>query len=119
MAATNLWKRPRAKSNRNRRALARNQPRPTVDLVAASITFSTPNITVTLNQRFVLKDLPQWLTNTGKLPTVATKMSPTVVRLTYDTPGSVTSVTVPVEDPGLRSFTGGYATAGTFLAPAP
>ena len=113
------WKRTRAPNVRNRRSMTKTDAPLTLSLVPATHTFATPHITATFSQRFVLKGTPQWLTNTGKLPTAVVKQSPTTIRLTYDTPGSVTSFTVPDRDPALRSTSGGYVAAGTFLAPAP
>jgi hypothetical protein len=115
----NLWKRPRAKNVRNRRAMTKTGAPLVLSLVPATCTFSTPNITVTFGARFVLKGIPQWLTDTDKLPTSVTKLSPVSIRLAYATPGSVTKVVVPERDPALRSTSGGYVAAGTFLAPAP
>ena len=113
------WKRPRAKNVRNRRSLTKTDAPLTLSLVPSTVTFATPHVTATFPARFVLAGIPQWLTNTGKLPTVVLKQSPTVIRLTYDTPGSVTSVVVPERDPALRSTSGGYVSRGTFLTPAP
>lgn len=104
------------RSQRNRRGLIRGDNRLSLSLVASSVDFTTPNISLTFPVPVVLKGLPQWLTDTAKLPTAAVRTAPNVVRLTYDTPGSVTTVTVPERDPGIRSHTGGYASAGTFPA---
>jgi hypothetical protein len=112
------WKRPRAKNTRNRRAPSKSNNPLVLSLVPSACSFSTPHVTAVFASRFVLKGIPQWTTNTNKLPTAVLKQSPTTIRLTYDTPGSVTSVVVPERDPALRSTTGGYVASGTFLAPA-
>jgi len=88
-----------------------------LSLVASAINFTTPDIDIEFGVPVVLKGLPLWLTNTGKLPVAATKTAPNKVNLVYNTPGVVTDVTVPERDPALRSHTGGYAAPGTFLAP--
>jgi hypothetical protein len=105
-----------SRSQRNRRGLVKGDNRLALSLVASTIEFTTPDIDATFPTPVVLKGIPQWLTDTGKLPTAATKTAPNKVNLVYDTPGSVTTVTVPERDPALRSHTGGYAAPGTFPA---
>lgn len=84
--------------------------------VLATFDFATPNITVTTNTPVSLSGIPQLLTDTGKLPVSATRPTLFTVVLVYDTPGSVTSVTVPQNDPAIRSSTGGYLSPGSFPA---
>lgn len=80
--------------------------------------FDTPDIILTFDRKIVLKGIPQYLTNTAKLPTTAVASAgATVVTLTYTTPGAVTSYTIPENDPAIHSFTGGAPASGTFLAP--
>lgn len=100
---------PRFSRNRRKNPLLSKSLIPTFD-------FTTPNINVTVDTPFVLNGIPQVLTNTGKLPISAAWISTFVFQLVYDTPGSVTSVTVQEFDPAVRSSTGGYLTPGTFLA---
>ena len=78
--------------------------------------FTTPNIALTFNVPVTLSGIPQLLTDTGKLPVSASQTSATVITLVYDTPGSVTEVTMPERDPAIRTASGGYASAGTFPA---
>jgi hypothetical protein len=104
------------RSSRNRRGLPKNDVPLQLSLVPSSIAFETPFIDLTFRVPVSLKGIPQILTNTSKLPTSATKTAPNVVRLAYDTPGSVTTATIPERDPAIRSNTGGYLTAGTFPA---
>lgn len=78
--------------------------------------FTTPNVTLTFTVPVSLTGIPQLLTNTGKLPVSATRPTLFTVVLVYDTPGSVTSVTMPQNDPAIRTGTGGYCPAGTFPA---
>ncbi len=103
---------------RPQRKTRRRGKRPTVAVAAVptSIDFTTPNIDITFPSVVVLSGIPQFLTDTGKLPTAAAKTAPNVVRLTYDTPGVVTTITVPSNDPAIRSQSGGYVPAGTFPA---
>lgn len=108
-------KRPQ-RIQRNRRGRSKNVNPLRLTLAASSIEFTTPNILVTYATPVVLTGIPQWLTNTSKLPVSATRPTPTTVLLVYDTPGSVTSVTVPENDQAIRSASGGYAAAGTFPA---
>ena len=81
---------------------------------APTAAFTTPNITLTFTRPVVLKGIPDVVTSTGKHPTAAVQLTATTVRLTYDTPGTPTSVTVSSNDPGIRTQTGGYCAAGTF-----
>jgi hypothetical protein len=108
-------KRPQ-RIQRNRRGRSKNVNPLRLTLVPSIIDFVTPNITLTFPVPVVLTGLPQWLTNTGKLPDSATRPTPNTVVMHYDTPGSVTTVTVPENDPAIRSASGGYAAAGTFPA---
>lgn len=100
---------PRFSRNRRRNPFLRK------DLVC-TFDFTTPNIVVTTDTPFVLNGIPQILTNTGKLPLSATWLTPFTFTLVYDTPGSVTSVTVPQHDPAVRSSTGGWMSPGSFPA---
>lgn len=78
--------------------------------------FTTPNVLLTFDAPVILQGIPQLLTDTGKLPVSATQPSDKTVQLVYDTPGSVTTVTVPANDPAIRTSTGGLLPAGTFPA---
>lgn len=78
--------------------------------------FTTPNVVLTFDAPVALNGIPQVLTNTGKLPTSATQTAANVVSLAYDTPGSVATITVPANDPAIRTSTGGLLPAGTFPA---
>lgn len=84
--------------------------------ILATFDFTTPNVTITTNTPVSLRGIPQVLTDTGKLPVSATRPTLFTVVLVYDTPGSVTEVTVPQTDPAVRSGTGGYLSPGTFPA---
>lgn len=84
--------------------------------VLATYDFVTPDITITTNTPVSLSGIPQVLTNTGKLPVSATRPTLFTVVLVYDTPGAVTSVTIPQNDPAVRSGTGGYLSPGVFPA---
>lgn len=98
--------------SRNRR----KNPLNSKDLVA-TYEFTTPDVIVTVDSPMVVAGVPQILTNTDKLPISVTWLSALSFKVTYDTPGAVTSVTVPQKDPGIRSATGGWLAPGTFLAP--
>jgi len=87
-----------------------------MNAVPTIVEFSTPNIDVTFPAPIVLKGIPQWRTNTSKLPITCTQLSAVSFRLAYDTPGSVTSVSVPQNDPAIRTSTGGYVPQGSFQA---
>lgn len=106
---------PKANPNRRRMQPSNNQAKvlafPTV------VDFTTPNVAMTFAVPVVLRKLPTWLTNTGKRPISATlSTSKLVVTCVYDTPGSVTSVTVDPSDDSIATMTGGVVPAGTFPA---
>lgn len=101
---------PRLSRNR------RKNPLLSKDLVA-TFEFTTPDVIVTVDTPMVVAGVPQILTNTDKLPISVTWLSALSFKVTYDTPGAVTSVTIPQKDPGIRSSTGGWLAPGTFLAP--
>lgn len=107
-----------ARFQRNRRKLQSTE-RQDAGLQGTILTaeFTTPNIVLTFPAPVVLVGIPQYLTNTGKLPTSATLSTDKMtVTLGYDTPGAVTSFTVKQGDPAIHTFTGGSVPAGTFLA---
>lgn len=104
---------------RPRRHQRNRRKRPTVSqTLTFTAEFTTPNIVLTFTSPVVLASglKPQFLTDTGKLPTSASQTSPTSITLVYDTPGSVTEITVPQDDPAIRSSTGGFCSPGTFPA---
>lgn len=101
---------------RDRRRQDRARAASGVLAVVESADFTTPNIDVTFTDDVFLRGIPQYETNTAKLPTSAEQLSAKVIRLVYDTPGGVTSFTIPQNDPAVRSRTGGNAAPGTFLA---
>lgn len=82
-----------------------------------TVDFTTPNVTVTFDMPVVLNGTPTWLTNTGKRPISATiaadRLSVTAV---YETPGSVTNITIDENDPAIHSRSGGPVSPGTFPA---
>ena len=102
---------------RNRKMNATDARFPGTVLGLVSRAFVTPAINITTSTPMVLSGVPQILTNTSKLPISASLTSPTVLHLVYDTPGSATSITIPQNDPHVRSTTGGYLPAGTFPLP--
>lgn len=109
------------RGGRNRRAatLSKRSARSAANVTISKCTFSTPNVDLEFAEAVSLKGIPQFLTNTSKLPTSASRPTPNTVTLVYDTPGSVTSITIPDRDPAIRSAGGGFCPAGNVLAPAP
>lgn len=106
-----------ARRNRNRRASAEGLARSRVDLSPTSVTFSTPNVTLTFPRKIVLAGTPQYRTSTNKLPTAASTTDLLTVVLTYDSPGTPTSITVPVNDPAIHAHDGGVVAAGVYTFP--
>jgi len=76
--------------------------------------FTSPNIVLTFATPVSLSGIPQFKTNTNKLPVSAQRTGPNTVSLVYDTPGAVTSITVSERDGAIRNASGGYVPAGTF-----
>lgn len=107
-----------ARRNRNRRASPEGLARSRVDLSPTSVTFSTPHVVLSFPRKIVLAGLPQYRTSTNKLPTAAETTDLLTVTLTYDTPGSPTSITVPVNDPAIHGHDGGVVAAGVYTFPA-
>ena len=109
------------RSQRNRRAISLSKQKAVRSgpLTISAAVFDTPDIILTLAEPCVLNGIPQFLTDTGKLPTAAVRDTPTQVTLTYATPGSVTYFTVPDHDPALRSFSGGFCPPGKVDTSAP
>lgn len=101
--------RPRRARNRNRRKrpTITQQPQP-------SFAYATPVLTVTFNTPVRVNSLPLYKLSTGELPASVAVNSATEIALTYATGGVITGVTIPQNDPAVRSRTGGYATPGTF-----
>lgn len=104
----------RNRHNRNRRALPKNSQRRRLSLRPTSQVFETPNVILTFDQAIVLGGIPQFETDTGKLPTAASCPDAHTLTLTYNTPGAATSVTVPASDPSVRAFNGAYVDAGVY-----
>lgn len=102
---------------RRRQPNRRKRPSRALELTFTA-EFDTPNVILTFPAPIILKGIPRFETDTGKLPIAATRPTLTTVNLVYDTPGSVTEITVPQDDPAIRSSTGGYCASGTFPAPA-
>lgn len=109
-----LGQRPKRRTIRSRRSLDPSNAQTGIPPLITIFDFTTPNIILTFNQPIVLNGIPQYETNTGKLPTSATLTTPNVVTLAYDTPGSVTAITIPFQDPAIKSRTGGSVSPGTF-----
>lgn len=109
--------RPQSVKNRNRRALQKSNLVTGVLAMPTLVDFTTPNIIMTFPTPVVLKGVPTWLTNTGKMPISATiSASKLQVTCLYDTPGAVTSLVVAPDDYSIKTYSGGRVPAGTFLA---
>ena len=81
-----------------------------------TITNTSPGDTtvITFDQAVSLVGIPQWLNNSGHVPTAAELSAPDELTLTYPTPDTTTSIVVPFEDPAVRNGAGGYVSPGTF-----
>jgi hypothetical protein len=99
---------------RNRRGADPSMRSNGIPPVITGADFTTPNIVVTYDQPIQLNGIPQYETNTSKVPTAATQTGDNTISLAYDTPGVVTSITIPANDQAVHSRTGGVVQAGTF-----
>lgn len=106
-----------ARKQRNRKGGFKGQRYMGTDIVPVSVEFTTPNVAITFPSPIVLSGIPAFVTNTAKSPTTAVRTSPTVLTLTYDTPGAAVSITVPYHDPAVRFVTGGFVTEGEYTFP--
>lgn len=108
--------RPKRK-NRSRRSLDPSMLQTGNPAFPTAVDFATPNVSMTFAQPVVLGGLPTWLTNTNKIPISASiDTAHLVVTCVYDTPGSVTTVTVDPSDNAVKTRGGGGIPAGTFPA---
>jgi len=109
-----IGQRRKSSSIRSRRSTQNALRSAGIPPLLSEAAFTTPNIVLTFNQPVILNGIPQYLTDTGKLPTSASQTSDNEVTLVYTTPGSVTEITIPQQDPAIHSRTGGFVPAGTF-----
>lgn len=102
---------------RNRRNLGSGQiPVPT-GIIATGLSVSTVTVTISLSVPASLRGVPQYLTTgvNGALPVSATLSSPQVLVLTYAADQTAsTLITVPANDPAVRSYDGGYVQPTSF-----
>ncbi len=115
MALGSSGKRYPNTSNRNRRpGLGTSNQRGRRTPI--SIVTVTPGDTtsVVFDQAVILKGIPAYPNNVGHLPTAAVLTDAMTLSLTYPTPDTTTTITVPFEEPAVRNGAGGYLLPGTF-----
>lgn len=105
------------RKQRNRRGLRKSANKSMLDITPSSVTFSTPNVVVTMPVRVNLKGIPDYVTSTGKHPTSASIANGNVITLVYDTPGAATGIVIPGDDPAVTTFQGGRVRGGTYSFP--
>ena len=81
-----------------------------------SVTVATTVLTVVFDQPVILKGIPAYDVDVaGPTRVSAALTSPTTLTLTYSaTIATATEVTIPFEDPGIRSAVGGFVSDSTF-----
>jgi hypothetical protein len=104
-------------NRRNRRNFDPSNQPGGVNALCTDVAISTVTVTLTFNQPVSLNGVPQVLSvgANGSLPTAAAQLSATQVNLTYAaTQAASTDFIVPERDPAIRTYSGGFAQAGTF-----
>lgn len=105
-------------NRRNRRNLEKSTDQFGTNAGTTDVAINTVTVTFTFNQAVSLNGVPQ-IQSVGvnaALPVSATRPTPTTVALVYAaTQAASTSFIVPEKDPAIRTYSGGYAQAGTFL----
>lgn len=111
---------PTAKSNRstrftrNARRLRGASPQGNARIIGAVV--ATPDLTVTFDRPVQLTGVPNFDVDVaGADPIGASQSGPAEVTITYDVAiGAATAVTVPPNDPAIRTSVGGFAASTTF-----
>jgi hypothetical protein len=96
---------------RNRRNLDRSNHPAGANAVATLNESSMESISLNLSVPCSLTGIPQYLTTgvNGGLPISATMNSPTLITLVYAaTQAASSNLNIPVNDPALRTYSGGY-----------
>lgn len=104
----------RGRNRRNIPASARKSP---AAIIASDPVISTTKITLTLSLPAMLSGIPQFLTAgvNGALPVSAQLTAPNTLELTYAaTQAASTTLTIPENDPALRTYLGGFVAAQVF-----
>lgn len=104
-------------NRRNRRNFDRSMVPQGTNANITDVAINTTTVTLTFDKPVSLNGVPQ-VQSVGvnaAVPTAATRPTPTTVELTYAaTQAASTDFIVPERDPAVRTYTGGYAQAGTF-----
>ena len=99
-----------------RRSRGRAKQRQETPVRIANATAVGSVLTVTFDQPVTLKGIPAYAVDVPTVTRVSAEMSsPTTLEITFS--GSVaaaTEITIPVNDPGIRSTVGGYVADTTF-----
>ena len=100
-------------TKRNRDRVKPTQKTP-VRIVSATAAGSV--LTIVFDQPVILTGVPQYTTDiVGATPTTAALTSPTTLALTFSAAvATATEMTIPFEDPGIRSAVGGFVADSTF-----
>jgi len=94
----------------------RVEPKTATPVRIASAAAAGSVLTVTFDQPVVLKGVPQYAVDVaGADPASAVLTDATTLALTFDAViDAATEVTLPFEDPGIRSTVGGFVADSTF-----
>lgn len=105
---------PKTLTQRTRRDRVKPVQKTPVRIVGA--TAATTVLTVTFDQPVILKGIPEYTVDVaGPTRVSAALTSPTTLAITFSASvAAATAVTIPFEDPGIRSAVGGFVADSTF-----
>jgi len=108
--------RKQLKNRTSRSRATANRPIPVCPISIVTATKGTTAITLVLSAPVTLKGTPAYTTSVAGVTAIsATLTNPTTLVVTFSASiAAATTITIPFEEPAMRSASGGYLTAGTF-----
>ena len=99
-----------------KRTRERVKPTQQTPVRVLSVSAAASVLTVVFDQPVILKGVPQYTTDiAGATPVSAEQTNATTLELTFSAAiATATSVTIPFQDPGIRSAVGGFVADSTF-----
>ena len=103
---------------KEKRSQERVKPKQATPVRIVSAAVATTVLTVTFDQPVILKGIPAYSVDVvGPTRVSAAMTSATTLALTFSaTIATATTITIPFEDPGIRSAVGGFVADSTFPA---
>ena len=99
-----------------KRTRERVKPTQQTPVRVVSVSAAASVLTVVFDQPVILKGVPQYTTDiAGATPVSAEQTNATTLELTFSAAiATATSVTIPFQDPGIRSAVGGFVADSAF-----